>query len=266
MEEQKEFYAAAEAVRLAQLGIKVYPTVPGKKTPFKGSHGQKDASNDYQTVWDMFAAHRFADVSIKLENMIVLDVDNHTGNQEGLTALTKAGYSVPANTRVESTPHQGGHIFFKYNGEHFNHVDLMPGVEVRGDQIKAAPSVGYVLQNNAPIQPAPEWLVSLIEQNRKPKYQPNSRYVPGQITFIGKKLNSLMDGVPEGSRNIWLSQQIGFLLGQGVQASHVHELMWWITQTKLSGNEQIRRSEFDATFRSVFAREQAKLGGVVHGR
>lgn len=257
---KQQFNCMDAALQLAGKGIKVYPTVAGKKMPFKGSHAQKDATSNQEKVFELFSAHPGADVSIKLDKIIVLDVDNHTGEQEGLTALSKAGFSVPTSTRIEKTPSNGAHIFFKYSGVPFNHLDLMPGVEVRGDQIKVSPSKEYELINAGPTVEAPEWLLGLIEQARKPKTSHYNR-IPGQETFVGKTLNRLLDGAPEGSRNNWLTKQIGFLIGQGFAPSKCYELMWWITQNKLTGNKPIKKTEFDNTFKSVLKREQSKLGG-----
>lgn len=262
---QKQFECLDAALELAKRGIAVYPTIKGKKMPFKGSHAQKDASSDPERVFDMFSDHPEADVSIRLDGLIVLDIDNHQGNMEGLASLSKANIHVESDTRIEATPNNGLHLFYHYQGEKFNHLDLMPGVEVRGDQIKVAPSAGYTVKRNNPVQSVPEWLLKLIIDNLKPKYHASSSYVPGSITFLGKKVNELMDGADEGERNVWLSKQIGFLLGQGVTPSKTYELMQWITQTKLSGREPIRKSEFDATFRSVFKLEKSKLGGAANG-
>lgn len=261
----KEFNAMDMALKMAENGRKVYPTVAGKKMPFKGTHAQNDATNDPEQVFEMFQAHPGADVSLKLDGLIVLDIDQHDGGVNGALSIREADIKLPTNTRLETTPHDGKHFFFKFNGEPFNHLDLLPGVEVRGDQIKIAPSVGYELNIDKPIQPAPDWLLKLIEQNRKPKYQPNSAYVPGQITFIGKKLNELMGGAPQGTRNKWLTNQIGFYIGQGVQPSKVYKLLWWITQTELTGTKPIKRNEFDATFNSVLRREKTKKSVIKAG-
>lgn len=257
----QEFKNLDAALELANNGIAVYPTVPGKKAPFKGTHAQKDASNDPERVFKMFQAHPEADVSIKLDGLIVLDIDNHQGQQEGLTSLGQASIEVPTNTRIERTPNNGLHVFFKYNGEKFNHLDILKGVEVRGDQIKTVPSVGYELTKSNDIAEAPEWLLEYVSQALKPKYKPTNGRLPGEITFVGKTLNRLLDGAPEGSRNNWLTKQIGFLIGQGFAPSKCYELMWWITQNKLTGNKPIKKTEFDNTFKSVLKREQSKLGG-----
>lgn len=249
------------ALEMASNGFKVYPTVRGKKMPFKGTHAQLDATNDKEEAFNMFQAHPDADVSLKLENMIVLDVDRHEKQADGFNSLQNAGIQLPKDTRIELSPSGGAHLFFRYSGQQFNHLDLLPGVEARGDQIKIAPSKGYELRIDAPIQQAPEWLTKLIEQKLKPKYQPGEQYVHGQITFLGKKLNEIMDGAPEGQRNTFLTKQIGFLIGQGVKPSKAHRFMWWIAQNELTGHKPIKKSEFDATFRSVVQREQAKVGG-----
>lgn len=249
------------ALQLAGKGIKVYPTVAGKKMPFKGSHAQKDATSDQEQVFNMFQAHPGSDISIKLDKLIVLDVDRHLKQADGFNSLQNAGVQLPKDTRIELSPSGGAHLFFRYNGQQFNHLNLLPGVEVRGDQIKIAPSKGYELRVNKPIQQTPEWLLKMIEQKRKPKYQPSSHYVPGKITFLGNKLNEIMDGAPEGQRNTFLAKQIGFLIGQGMKPSKAYKFMWWIAQTELTGTKPIKKSEFDATFRSVAQREQAKLGG-----
>lgn len=256
----QEFLCLDTALSMAKQGFKVYPTVRGKKIPLKGSHGQLDASNDPSRVFDMFQQEPNADVSLKLENIIVLDIDEHEGGANGRISMRNAGIELPTNTRVEITPNNGYHFFFKYSGEHFNQVNLLPGVEVKGDQIKIAPSKGYELQSNKPAIDAPEWLLKLIKQNRKPKYQSTESYVPGEVTFIGKKLNDLLDGAPQGVRNKWLANQIGFYIGQGVQPTKVYKLMWWITQTELIGSKPIRKSEFDGVFRSIIRREKAKAG------
>lgn len=255
-----EFGPMDKALKMAKNGRKVYPTVAGTKTPFKGTHGYKDATNDLEQVFEMFQAHPGADVELLLENLIVLDVDRHETEHDGFTSLAQANIDLP-QTRTEATPNNGAHLFFSYSGVPFNHLDLLPGVEVRGDHIKIAPSRGYKLVTNAPIQPAPDWLLGLITKQQKPKYTPTSGYVPGQVTFLGKAINELYEGAPEGSRNSWLTKQIGFLLGQGSSHKAVYWLMWFVTQTRLTGNKPITENEFEATFKSIAKRELAKLGG-----
>lgn len=257
---KQEFNCMDMALKMAENGRKVYPTVAGRKMPFKGSHGYKDATSDPEQVFEMFQAHPGADVEVLLENLIVLDVDRHETEHDGFTSLAQANIDLP-KTRTEATPNNGMHLFFSYKGVPFNHLDLLPGVEVRGDHIKIAPSQGYTLAINAPIEPAPDWLLSLITKQQKPKYQPKGGYVPGRVTFLAKKINELFDGAPEGTRNDWLTKQVGFLLGQGCTVSATDKLMWYITQTELIGSKPITRNEFEATLKGLVRREVAKMGG-----
>lgn len=257
----EDFKCLNAALEWASNGFSVYPTPKGKKSAFRGSHSFKDATDDEEQVFEMFKNHPGADLSLRLDGLICLDIDvNHNNNVNGFVSLKNAGIKLPKNTRVEATPAGGMHLLFEYKGKHFNHLDLIPGVEARGDQIKLYPSLNYKLLTDDPILRTPKWLVDLIEQARKPKYEPNSYYRPGQITYTAKIINEIFSGTQIGSRNTWIAQKIGLLLGQGVKASYCHALMWFITETVLQDHQRpISRNEFDTTFKSIYQKELRKL-------
>jgi hypothetical protein len=125
------------ALRLAEVGIAVFPCGPDKKPLVKW----RDASStDPETVAAQWAQFPSALPGIDLGkcNLVVLDGDRH-GGPDGRVALRElllaqgAEYNGKATPGV-LTPGDGAHVYFSQNGHAFgNGTGKLPkGIDVRG--------------------------------------------------------------------------------------------------------------------------------------
>jgi putative DNA primase/helicase len=109
--------------------------------------------------------------------IFVLDVDPRHGGEESLDSLIHKYGSLPGTLQV-TTGGGGRHFYFKHPGGTVpNEVSILPGLDIRGDggQVVAPPSLHISGRRyewdgidafNAPIVPAPAWLLDLIRPQK----------------------------------------------------------------------------------------------------
>jgi hypothetical protein len=129
------------AIRYAQQGWFVFPIRANAKQPPLTPHGCRDASKNLDQVRRWWA--RYADANIGVatgaaSGIVVLDIDAKNG-KSGHQSFGHTQQFGPFRTLVHTTPNGGLHVFFKHPAIAIrNRVDLLPGIDVRGDG-------GYVL-------------------------------------------------------------------------------------------------------------------------
>ncbi len=139
----------AAALKLAAMGIHVFPLVANGKTPAT-LHGYQDASQDAKRVAEMWKHRPGANIGIATgaSGLVVIDVDakHDVDGWDSLTAAMDKLGELPGPTRMASTPNGGGHFYFRApEGVEIRNSagKLGPGLDVRarGGYVVAAPSV-----------------------------------------------------------------------------------------------------------------------------
>ena len=103
----------AAALKLAAMGIHVFPLVANGKTPAT-LHGYQDASQDAKRVAEMWKHRPGANIGIATgaSGLVVIDVDakHDVDGWDSLTAAMDKLGELPGPTRMASTPNGGGHF------------------------------------------------------------------------------------------------------------------------------------------------------------
>ncbi len=167
----------AEALRLATLGVHVFPLAEGRKVPATG-HGQKDATTDRDTIVRWWTARPSANVGITCDRsgLYVVDIDCK-GAADGYAswaALVAEHGEVPPTYRVR-TWSGGEHLYFLMPAEPLANTagKLAPGIDTRGNgYVVAPPSViegaAYVVLDGRAPAALPAWIENLCRKAAKP--------------------------------------------------------------------------------------------------
>ena len=143
--------AGEAAVRLASMGIAVFPLKPRGKDPAT-RHGVKDATTDTEGLAEFFDAHPDCNLGAAMGAAsggvfaIDLDVDEDAG-KDGFAALREweLGHGALPDTASAVTGGGGYHLFYRMPGGAAvrNSVNRELGVDVRGDggYVAVEPSV-----------------------------------------------------------------------------------------------------------------------------
>ena len=218
------------ALAYASRGWPVLPCEPRGKRPFGllVTHGLKEATTDPATIEGWWWAEPEANIGLRTGVAFdVLDVDG----DEGMAALAiEIPFDAPTVDGPTVTTGKGAHVYVAVTGLG-NRAGFLPGVDWRGKggYVVASPSVhpsGAVygwkcgednpaFGANAPIRPAPAWLLDLLDRRPAPALLPN-----GQMTHTsayGRRALEAECGrialAPEGQRNHTLNAA-AFALGQ----------------------------------------------------
>lgn len=186
-----------EAIKLAELGIRVIPIKPGEKRP-PMSQWQDKASNDIHVVNDWWTSQYsgygigIATGQTKYGRIFVLDVDDreeYKGSDTLHDLQEKYGQLPETVTAITGTG--GQHLYFYCDQDIRNDAGsrLGLGLDIRGTggQVLASPTIhpnGRAYQWEHGLSPherkpakAPDWLVKLLTKQPemvKPKGQPDN--------------------------------------------------------------------------------------------
>jgi hypothetical protein len=186
-----------EAIKLAELGIRVIPIKPGQKYP-PMAQWQNKASNDIHVVNDWFTSQYsgygigIATGSTKHGRIFVLDVDDreeYKGSDTLHDLQEKYGQLPETVTAITGTG--GQHLYFYCDQDIRNDAGsrLGVGLDIRGEggQVLAAPTIhpnGRTYEWEHGLSPherkpakAPDWLVKLLTKQPemvKPAGQPDN--------------------------------------------------------------------------------------------
>lgn len=235
-----------EAIRLANLGYRVFPCVPGKKNPLT-EHGLRDATADQQIIERWWQSYPAANIGVSAAGLLVIDVDPDgfdwlTGEREE-SLLSAAG-------AISYTPRGGKHLIFRKPAEKTWRCStgrLYRGVDVRtdGGYIVVPPSVTQNGQyrwadgKQLALPPdqlpePPSWLCELLDQKAKPRRQKNANSANGKLP----------DVIPMGMRNSTLTKIAGSWRCRGYSKDELFEILCTINERRcqppLDRNEVMR--------------------------
>jgi P4 family phage/plasmid primase-like protien len=236
----------SEALRLAALGLHVFPLQPGRKEPLgsEAPHGQDDATTDPEIITGWWTRNPTANVGIAtaLSGLYVVDVDSHGTRKDGTpkvggeswAALT-AGRTVPQTYTVR-TQSGSTHLYFQMPTPPLRNTasKLAPDIDTRGNGYVVAPPSTvngnpYVVIDSSPVAVLPDWIAELLRpapRVHRPPTPPNGPQpvhapadeVMGRIRQLADELGSTPDGYGNET-----AARIAFMVGGYVGAGQVDE-------------------------------------------
>ncbi|ADG40324.1 prophage Lp4 protein 7, DNA replication [Leuconostoc kimchii IMSNU 11154] len=253
---------------LIQQGFAVYLLSQGTNTPYKGSRGHLDATNNVRELTDMFlkyGANSNIGIILKDTGLVVLDIDRHSVQTSGLNTLRQAGVSVSFdNEAVEVTP-RGLHVFFKIpDGLDISKLkrNIGTGLELITDKITVAPSVKngepykHLGRSFSEANVMPDWLIDLssnvatsgsTQTGRVPKYSVKERW------------EMILNGFVQGQRNNMCVSLSGYLLRINVDPNIAYAI---VKKVNANSDVPLADKEVETIYRSAYQREkQRRLGG-----
>src|SRR5262245_5402906 len=99
------------ALRCAELSYAVFPCLPGGKKPFAASRGLLDATTDPEQITRWWTAHPQANVAIRTDGLLVLDVDSLDDRPNPWLDPERALELAAAP--MQTTPRGGRHYYFR---------------------------------------------------------------------------------------------------------------------------------------------------------
>jgi hypothetical protein len=212
------------ALRYAKLGYRVFPCVPGGKSPVT-EHGFHDATTDAAQIEQWWTEQPRANIGLATEGLLVIDID---GRDNPWLANQPERTLELASVPTALTPRGGSHrVFRQPAGKDWRCTEgrLAPKVDTRaaGGYIVAPPSVvegvgayqwveGLELdvRPDALREPAP-WLVAELDQ-----------FSTGSLTLAHVAAGSAEAGqIPEGQRNATLARLAGAMRRVGMTAPEI---------------------------------------------
>lgn len=195
----------------------------------------------------------------------VIDIDNHNG-VDGLGNLKNFldSYDIDLpKTMVVKTPSGGYHYYFKldekYNDTQFiqNHPQLQ-GVDFQthGRYVVAAGSQidgkYYEVVRDVELAELPEkWLEMFTDKTITKKNKKREKKWTAQL------FEEILEGCPQGARNIFLTRVIGKLFATGMDHEAVKAWSMYVNQISL--NPPLEESEVIQTYESVRKRELRRM-------
>lgn len=259
------------ALGYARNGWPVLRCRPGDKIP-----AMKDwpttASTDFDTVRDWWVQWPDANIGLatgRRAGFFVLDIDPKHGGDEELAMLQAQHGGLP-RTRTVRTPSGGTHYYFEMPDFEVTNSpgDLKgTGIDVRGEggQVLAPPSTTpegvYRLILDAPIVPAPGWLLDLIRPKLRvvkgdaevPRIQPDDfdRQRAYALNVALPAAARAVAAAPEGERNQTLNNQV--LALAGIAAHDERLLTYGDVDGAMSRACPLPAEEYVATFQSAWS-------------
>jgi hypothetical protein len=204
-----------QVLGMAARGWRLFPVMPREKQPLVADWPHQATSDEAQL---RFWLRRFADCNWGVatgpaSGIFVLDVDGQQG-QQSLRDLEGKGYVLSNTLKVRTG--RGEHIYFEWppNGTVIRNSagKLAPRLDIRGvgGYVIVPPSIhpngtAYkCVDEEAPIAPAPEWLLGML-------IQPSTAPEPNPAT-----VQPHSEAIPEGQRNTMLMSLAGTMRQRGM--------------------------------------------------
>ena len=254
------------ALAYASRGWPVLPCEPRGKRPLGRfvAHGLTEATTDPATIEEWWRAEPEANIGLRTGVAFdVLDVDG----DEGMAALAiEIPFDAPTVDGPTVTTGKGAHVYVAVTGLG-NRAGFLPAVDWRGKDgfVVAPPSVhpsGAVYTwkcgeddpafgANAPIRPAPAWLLDLLNRRPATALLPNGR--PTSTSAYGCRALETECGrlvlAPEGQRNHTLNAA-AFALGQLVASGALSADEVIVSLVEVARRIGLRDTEIERTVES----------------
>lgn len=254
---------------LIEQGYKVYLLAQGTNVPYEASRGHLDATKDVKVLTDMFlkyGANSNVAITLRDSKLVVLDIDRHTPDKNGLQTLKQLGITQNFDDEtVETTPRNGIHVFYRVPDD-LDVTNLKrnigAGLELVTDKITVAPSVkgGVAYKhfgksfNEASMMP--KWLIELVsnvatsgntQTGRVPKYSVKERW------------EMVVNGFIQGQRNNMCVSLSGYLLRINVDPNTAYAIVKKVNE---NSDVPLADKEVETIYRSAYQKEkQRRLGG-----
>lgn len=202
------------ALRLARIGLRVFPVVPRTKQPFAGSRGLLEATTDEIRIASWWGLQPDASVAIATGNgLVVVDIDS----DEALRECEALG--LPDTVCVQTG--KGWHFYYQIDGWHDirNVTGLLPGVDLRGEGgYVVAPPSKHALGREYRWEASPEhvqfanvpqWVIHRYREGRE----------GARATTAPRELPT---AIIEGGRNSALASFAGTMRKRGASESVIH--------------------------------------------
>jgi len=244
------------ARELAQLGVPVFPCVPGGKRPIT-TRGFHEATTDAAQVvswWRQRPAANLAIPTGAASGVVVVDVDVHKTN--GYAALERAAHSevLPDPLAVVTTPTGGRHLYFPAVAEHEQRSWQVgrAGIDFRGDggYIIVPPSQRMVNGRRMPyrVESVAAGPVARLDAQRlrhfldpRPKYT-TAAAPPGGWPLDVARLASYVANRPEGERNLGLFKAACRMAEHGHSPSEALDVLALAASQSGLGEHEITRT------------------------
>jgi len=217
------------ALKYRSFGWSVIPFRAGTKRPMVRWRQFQTARPSEDTLRRWFADHPDANLGIvtgRVSDLVVLDIDPKFGGDDSLIELEHRHGPLPETPEV-LTGGGGRHLYFRHpGGELRNRVNLLPGIDLRGD--------GGVIVAPPSIHPSGRpyvWEVSHHPDDVKISEMPG--WLHAIVTGIGERTGHTVEywqdllrtGVNEGARNQTLASLAGHLFWHRVDPRIIQELL-----------------------------------------
>ena len=209
------------ALRYAELGYRVFPCAPGRKTPLT-EHGFHDASTDPERIEQWWAQHPTANIGLATEGLVVVDVDG--GANSWLRDEPDKQYDLAA-APTAVTPRGGRHhIFRQPAGRHWRctesrlaskvdtradggYIVVTPSVLASGKQYRWAPGL-ELDETPEQLHEPPPWLVVLLDElaNRSPTSPHIAPATPEANQISEGRRNTTLTKLAGAMRRVGFSQ------------------------------------------------------------
>ena len=195
-------------------------------------NGALDATTDPETIKRWFGLWPDANIGIRLDRRMVIDVDPRNGGDHTLVNLQNK-YGVLPRTRRIKTGGSGWHFIYRRPAVELA-GKLGPGVDIKtgNGYIVAPPSLHssgnrYQTIDDIPAVEPPPWLVELLRKKPPPEYVAPRRVCSGGSTPYGmraldREVETVRNTPPGGRRNDQLNVS-GFRLFQLVAGGELDE-------------------------------------------
>ncbi len=231
---EQEFFVAA--LDYAKRGWQVFPCRAGGKEPAisrsDGGRGHKDATWDPEQIRAWWAAHPDRNIGIRtgaVSGLVVIDVDPHKHGDESMADVIQKHGPLPETITVR-TGSGGTHHYFAHPGGFIkSRVNLLPGIDVRGDggYVLAPPSqtekpyVWIVPPGRNGVVPLPDWFRDVLRHGP-----------PVPRRELHRQLHELeQTGVHHGARNETLARLVGRWISLGYDEDRIHQVAFaWNTK------------------------------------
>ena len=159
------------ALMFAQLNYKVFPLDVKSKSKQILSSWKQESSDDVNQVTKWFENTNYNYGVVTGNGLLVIDIDNKNG-KSGNNSIKNYLLEFPKTLTVR-TPNKGFHLYFSVDREIRNKVDILPGVDIRGDggYIVGPGSITdegeYVIDRDLSIAQANEAVYAFLKQKNK---------------------------------------------------------------------------------------------------